>query len=295
MGTQQSKPSNKIGKNVVRQKLEIASKTGVLSLCEHNLVALPEQLLQMKKIRTLDLSKNKIKRLPNQVSTLTSMKSLKLDSNKLTKGSLQPISKLSNLTTLSLSENKLGIDTDKEGKKIPGQALPSLPSSLKLLKLNLNHFQNIPPTVYARNLINLEKLDLSKNNLASVPVALFNHLKALVELNLDHNSIVSLPGEIENLKKLKSLSLEQNKIAVYSSSGRKSTVTKFSEQNPQPLPAVLFTATPIIDLNLKGNAMTNTQLNEFEGFDTFLERRQKLKTKNIYGGAMTDLKVCGLD
>lgn len=249
----------------------------------------------MKNIRTLDISKNKIKRLPNQVSTLTSIKLLKLDSNKFMKGSLQPISNLSNLTTLSLSENKLGIDTDKEGKKIVGQVLPSLPSSLKQLKLDLNHLRNIPPTVYAPNLIKLEKLDLSKNDLASVPVALFNHLKSLVELNLDYNSIVSLPREIENLKKLKSLSLEQNKITVYSSSGHKSTATKFSEQNPQPLPAVLFTSTPIIDLNLKGNDMTNTQLNEFEGFDKFLERRQKLKSKNIYGGAMTDLKVCGLD
>ena len=35
--------------------------------------------------------------------------------------------------------------------------------------------------------------------------------------------------------------------------------------------------------------------NEFEGFPSFLERRQKIKSKNIYGGALTDLAVCGLE
>jgi len=109
----------------------------------------------------------------------------------------------------------------------------------------------------------------------------------LTELNLDQNLITSLPKQIGNLKKLKSLSLQHNKIVGQS--------TAYSTQNPQPLPAELFTQTPIIDLNLTGNKMNNTQLNEFTGFDTFLERRQKLKSKNIYGGALTDLGVCGLE
>ena len=87
--------------------------------------------------------------------------------------------------------------------------------------------------------------------------------------------------------KLKSLSLKNNKICVLN--------TSFTEKNPQPIPAELFTETPIIDLNLAGNRMTNTQLNEFKGFEEFLERRQKLKSKNIYGGALTDLGVCGLE
>ena len=112
------------------------------------------------------------------------------------------------------------------------------------------------------------------------------HAAKLVELNLDNNVIVSLPNEIGQLKKLKALSLKNNYIQVKS--------TNFSESNPQPLPASLFASTLLIDLNLHGNKLTSTQLNEFEGFDAFLERRKKVKTKNLYGGAMVDMSVCGL-
>ena len=114
----------------------------------------------------------------------------------------------------------------------------------------------------------------------------FLYTAKLVELNLDNNVIVSLPNEIGQLKKLKALSLKNNYIQVKS--------TNFSETNPQPLPASLFSDTLLIDLNLHGNKLTSTQLNEFEGFDTFLERRKKVKTKNLYGGALVDMSVCGL-
>ena len=108
----------------------------------------------------------------------------------------------------------------------------------------------------------------------------------LIELNLDNNVIVSLPNEIGKLKKLKSLSLRNNYIEVKS--------TNFSEANPQPIPASLFEDTLLIDLNLHGNKLTSTQLNEFEGFEAFLERRKKRKTTGLSGGAMVDMSVCGL-
>ena len=109
---------------------------------------------------------------------------------------------------------------------------------------------------------------------------------ALSELNLDNNAIVSLPNELGQLKKLKTLSLKNNYIQVKS--------TNFSESNPQPIPASIFENTLLIDLNLHGNKLTSSQLNEFEGFSVFMERRQKVKTKNLHGGVMTDMDVCGL-
>jgi hypothetical protein len=61
------------------------------------------------------------------------------------------------------------------------------------------------------------------------------------------------PG-ISKLKSLKSLSLEYNAIHVSSS------IMKWTDANPQPLPKGLFEDTVLIDLNLKGNNLTNTQL-----------------------------------
>lgn len=132
----------------------------------------------------------------------------------------------------------------------------------------------------------LEKLDLSSNNLASIPSEIGN-LKALTELILDNNVLVSLPIEMGELIKLKVLSLRNNHIQVAS--------TNFSASNPQPIPSSLFEDTLLIDLNLHGNKLTSTQLNEFEGFSVFLERRKMVKTKNLFGGAMDgDSTLCGL-
>ena len=150
--------------------------------------------------------------------------------------------------------------------------------------MNACYLSSVPRVICT--LTKLQKLDLSHNNLAAIPVEIFN-LTALNELNLNNNSLVSLPQEIGKLTKLKSLSLKNNQIRVHHK--------VFSEQNPQPLPASLFTDTPLIDLNLHGNPMTSTQLNDFEGYHVFLERRKQTNTKNLYGGAMANLDVCGLD
>ena len=238
-------------------------------------------------LRVLDLSKNKLKRLPNRMNELTGIKSLNLNDNKLMRGSLIPLSKLDNLQTLTLSNNKIGVDTDGE-RTIVGPHLPSLSAKLKTVKIDHNHLTVIPKSIYAPFMTKLEKIDLSYNQIAAIPEAFCEHLSScLVELNLDNNLITSLPVAIGSLVKLKSLSLQSNKICVLR--------TSFDSRNPQPLPQVLFTKTPIIDLNLKGNRMTNGQLNEFAGFEEFLERRKHLKSKNLHGGALTDLDLCGLE
>jgi hypothetical protein len=61
------------------------------------------------------------------------------------------------------------------------------------------------------------------------------------------------------------------------------------------IPASVFQDTLLIDLNLHGNPMSNTELNEFEGFDAFLDRRKKKKTTALTGGAMVNMSICGLE
>lgn len=287
MGQSHSKTTVKVRKHVVKQKTETAHKTGVLSLTDHNLNTVPDKVYEIPNLKALDLSHNRIKHLPNKMNILTTIRTLNLSNNKLAKGTLIPLSKLDNLQSLTLSYNQLGVDVDGE-KKLVGPPLPSLSSSLKMIKLDHNHLPSIPKSIYAPELTKLEKIDLSNNQINEIPKEFCENLSSsLTELNLDHNQIASLPRAIGLLVKLKSLSLESNKIVVLS--------TSFDQRNPQPLPEELFVSTPLIDLNLKGNRMTNGQLNEFEGFGAFLERRQKLKSKNIHGGALTDLGMCGLE
>ena len=278
----------------------------VLSLTEHGLEEIPEQVFHISSLRTLDVSKNKLGSL-GRISQLEELKSFNCDENVLVTSALSNISKLSKLQSLSLGKNRL--------ENPANQTFPSLPPKLKQLKLHGNSFSSIPRQICDSKLP-LEKLDLSLNNLAAIPPEIcnlgepaggvlqvflfwfayfyFSHIghnisqytASLTELNLDNNVIVSLPKEVGQLTKLKTLSLRNNYIQVKK--------TNFSESNPQPIPAEVFENTLLIDLNLHGNKLTSTQINEFEGFGAFLERRKKVKTKNLYGGALVDMSVCGL-
>jgi Leucine-rich repeat (LRR) protein len=238
----------------------------------------------------LDLSQNKIKTIGNQLAVFKELKSLNLDGNLLLAGALDAVSSLSKLQNLSAGGNQLGLPVPKDPKN-PQQStpepLPKLPTSLKSIKLDSNSFSSFPMQIVAPNcLTKLERIDFSSNNMAAIPEAISN-LVGLTELNLDNNVIVALPTSIGALKKLKTLSLKNNKISVSN--------TKFSDTNPQPLPASLFEDTLLIDLNLHGNPLSSTQLNEFKGYDKFLEKRKMVKSKDIYGGALTNLDVCGLE
>ena len=259
------------------QKIENAKKTNILSLTEHKLEEIPDEVFHLTSLRTLDISKNKLQRLGN-IGRLTELKTLNCDENSLHSGAIAPISKLAKLQSLSLGKNRL--------EDPANQSFPTLPSKIKTLKIHHNSFSSIPKQIVDPKLRLLEKLDLASNNLASIPAGISN-LVALTELILDNNVIVSVPNELGEVKKLKALSLRNNYIQVKS--------TSFTDANPQPIPASVFEDTLLIDLNLHGNPMTNTQLNTFEGFDAFLERRKKKKTTALTGGALVSMSVCGLE
>lgn len=259
------------------QKIENAKKTNILSLTEHGLEEIPEPVFQLGSLRTLDISKNKLQRL-GKVGQLTDLKTLNCDDNSLHSDAIAPISKLAKLQSLSMGKNRL--------ENPANQSFPTLPPKIKTLKLHYNSFSSIPKQIVDPKLRLLEKLDLAHNNLASIPAEICN-LVALTELILDNNVIVSIPDELGQVKKLKALSLKNNYIQVKS--------TNFTAANPQPIPASVFLDTLLIDLNLHGNPMTNTQLNEFQGFAAFLDRRKKKKTTALTGGALVNMSVCGLE
>lgn len=289
--TKKSAPKNKTNKSVLKHKLTTAQKTNVLSLSEHKLEEIPSEVYQIVNLRTLDLSKNKIHSL-GKLSVLKELKSLNCDDNMLTNTSelshLGQISHLTNLQTLSLGKNKIKYPTKaiSDDGKFPF----TVPPKLKQLRLNGNEFTSIPKQILTPINTTLEKLDMSCNNLAYIPIEIGN-LTALTELLLDNNVITSLPNEMGKLTKLKTLSLKNNYIHLLGGDNK----TNFSSNNPQPLPSSIFVNTLLIDLNLHGNKLTSTQLNEFDGFETFLERRRVVKTKGLIGGAMDgDSTLCGL-
>jgi Leucine-rich repeat (LRR) protein len=116
-------------------------------------------------LKTLDLSKNKLTKL-GKISQLKELKSFNCDENALTSNELAPLSNLNKLQSLSLGKNRLENPTNHQ--------FPSLPSTMKQLKLQGNSLSSIPRAICHPNMKLLEKLDLSFNNLAEVPAEICN-------------------------------------------------------------------------------------------------------------------------
>lgn len=299
------------------QKIENAKRVGILSLTEHSLKELPEYVFDrtvVAKVTSLDLSRNQIWWLDGRLNQFVELKLLNLDHNALRAGTIEVLSHLTKLQKLSLAHNRL--DEMAPSKPPPqnqqqqhanrtttiirkmapptnhtkpkkstessdsSNILPTLPESIKEINLACNRLTTLPVSLLSASLTRLTKVDLSDNRLQNVDQIWV--LSNLEELQLDSNLISFLPEAMGTMKKLKILSLRYNQFRV------RSTVFN-TTNNIQPIPASLFTDTPLIDLNLDGAEMTNTQLNQFDGFQQFLDRRAKVKSKT-----MVNLSVCGL-
>jgi Leucine-rich repeat (LRR) protein len=259
--TGRPKAEPRTGKKVTSQKIETATKTGVLSLTGHSLKEIPESVWAVEKMTTLDLTSNEIKVIPADIRKLALLKTLKLDGNKLVDFP-DEISELPKLATLSAGDNILR----------PG-ALSKLPKppNCKLVKLSLSKNRLGNSSLEDSSFFtSLQNLIVSSNHISTIPPTIAS-LVCLLELDLDDNMIEVLPLEMGKLVKLKILSLRNNQIQgdMIKSSGY------------QSLPECLFTDTNLERLNLEGNPITRRQLNEFKGVDAWLDRCSKTKKKDL--------------
>jgi Leucine-rich repeat (LRR) protein len=109
------------------------------------------------------------------------------------------LGKLSNITHLNLSDNKI-------------MALPTTICTLTALTnldLHSNQFINLPDSI--GELINLTDLDLHANRLKSLPPT-FGNLKNIINLDLGSNYFTHLPDSIGDLVNLKTLNVETNEL-----------------------------------------------------------------------------------
>ena len=268
----------KITKSVLNQKLNNAFKTKLLSLSEHRLTQLPAPLLEIVDLKSLDLKRNKLGSTDASLTSLCSfaqLKTLHLDQNDLQLGHLPPsLAPLTKLQVFTISDNpKIG--------QSAGGLLPDLPPSLKNLDASWCRLSRVPPCLHNRGEMSaLVSIILSGNEIVSLPDELYDKCPNLAEINLKDNSVFRISSMVGKLKKLKALDLSNNRLS--------------SKDDEQCLASQLFAETTVIDLTLTGNDITLTVLNTFVGFDVFLDRRTKLKKKDMAGGALTDFGVCGL-
>ena len=65
--------------------------------------------------------------------------------------------------------------------------------------------------------------------------------------------------------------------------------------NIQAISRGIFADSVVESMELEGNILDKADLMKMEGVDAFLARRERNKNKNLQGGGMLTLSVCGLD
>ncbi|MEN6551494.1 MAG: COR domain-containing protein [Methanobacterium sp.] len=144
----------------------------------------------------LDLSHYRLTQLPPEITKLKNLTKLSLSQNLLTQ--LPPeIGELENLTELDLSYNRLTQLPPEIGKL----------KNLKILNLTRNQITQLPPEI--GELKNLKSFYLTSNQLPQLPSEIRN-LKNLRALYLSINQLTQLFPEIVELKNLRALNLSEN-------------------------------------------------------------------------------------
>lgn len=169
----------------------------------------PVFIHSMKQLKFLSLSDAHLSgRIPHNIGNLTKLFFLDLSFNPLLHSDdVYWVSKLSLLRYLYMSDVSLG---KAQNLFLVLNMLPSL-LQLELMNCSINKIHSHHPLV-SKNMTSIQYIDLSYNNLSSVPSWLANCAK-LVSLYLESNALNgSIPSAFQNLTSLALLDLSQNNL-----------------------------------------------------------------------------------
>jgi len=160
-------PKSIIYKNL-KKALENPLEVYNLDLSNQKLKTFPEEIIQLKNLKSLNLSKNKLKEIPDEIGILK------------------------NLTYLNLERNNLVKLSEELGELV----------LLEELIISRNQIENLPASII--NLENLKILDMWSNELEGFPEDMEN-MKSLEIIDIrgilfDINEIKSLEKKMPNTK-----------------------------------------------------------------------------------------------
>lgn len=187
----------------------------LLDASSNRFVHYPEVVNDCTNLLQVNLSYNKIHSLPSSINNLIKLAKMNLSHNKLTE--INDLSGMKNLRTLNLQHNRIAsIKTDASNLQnlfLTGNRISSFCDVLP--KLRALEIQENPMTSISYQdfyPMSMTSLSLSKAKLASVPGELFVKLSQLEKLDLSENNLAQLPKEISLLNKLVYLSVARNKL-----------------------------------------------------------------------------------
>ncbi|XP_075720281.1 trophoblast glycoprotein-like [Rhinoderma darwinii] len=144
---------------------------------------------------------------------LTNLSNLGLSNNNLQNLGRNTFRNLPGLKHLDLSNNKLGHISDLSFQVGGDFSSPLLELNFSNSLYNESIIFLVAGALQNGSLSNLQKLDLSGNNLLYLPTGTFNSLPSLKHLDLSNNSLVNFQSEIfTNLDSLQTLDLRNNSL-----------------------------------------------------------------------------------
>eukprot|EP00038_Savillea_parva_P029877 m.74078 g.74078 ORF g.74078 m.74078 type:complete len:243 (-) comp8885_c0_seq1:1610-2338(-) len=235
--------------NAKAQRMELASKTGVLSLEDLKLKAIPPEVkdkLDAQRLRTLSVSGNVIEQLPPWLPMFTALKTLDLQRNHLS--DLPDIARMVKLETLNLRQNRF--------VTVPPCVFEL--KSLKSLNVSANRLAGVAPEGFSR-LHKLQVVDLSENGLQALPTDC--HAFRMEELNLDDNALSEIDAALAKAPRLRVLRVARNKLKMAS------------------IPPQLLSASTVNLIVYDGNPVSPRQFQAIEGYDEYEKRFTASKKK----------------
>lgn len=159
----------------------------------------PAEVAQMTQMTWLKLNRTSLERVPDELSRLTNLEHLQMSRNSLTSvhGELSDLPRLRSVIVRHNQIKTSGIPTDIFRMK-----------DLTIIDFSHNSLREVPPNLeYAKCAI---VLNLSYNNIETIPNAIFSNLIDLLYLDLSNNKLDMLPPQIRRLTTVQVIRLSNN-------------------------------------------------------------------------------------
>ena len=174
-----------------------------------NVISLPESVCNITQLKILKMTNSGLTSLPETISNLTNIETLYLDGNKLQ--SLP--SSLSTLRKLYLSGSSLWNNITLHKNCFTTLSDPLLEMKIPKLNLSYNNFESFDVSMHIHTplIANLLELNLSHSKLQTLPECI-GEIPKLQLLNCSYNMLTSIPDSIGNLIELIHLKCSHNNI-----------------------------------------------------------------------------------
>lgn len=232
--------------SICTERLKDFKNVSTLVIENTSLKSIPDELQDLTNLENFKYMRNKSTVCFENLKKLKTIHSLDLSSNELTDLPFA-ITKLRNLCHLSLHDNNLS--------NLPFQ-IKSL-QRLKTLDLSRNIFKTFPAVIELLE-EELEKLDMSQNQLKCIPAGIHN-LRYVQSLDFSQNHIESFNIQGWPLMCLESLNLANNKIEVLPSCisiFKNTEILNLSNNKIQSLPPELNKLKNLQKLDLRNNKLS---------------------------------------